>query len=148
MSGWMTTSTTKVVAGVTAALALSGVVGACGGDPSVDEAETSYCNATDEVQAAFKRVSHMDPDTTSAEDVRAARDAFADALGHLEDAATDVAAARDNAGDDPVTAFNERVQNIDDDASLTEVASEMARASGDFLADVKDYINDLHCDQR
>ena len=137
-----------MVAAIVAAGALSGLLAGCGDDHSVDEAETNYCDATDEVQSAFERFANMDPDVTSAEDVRAARDALADALGHLEDASTDVAQARSDSGDNPITAFNERVQNIDDDASITEIGSEMARAGGDFLSDVKDYLADLDCDQR
>jgi hypothetical protein len=135
---------TRVVAVVAAAALLVG----CGDERSVDEAETDYCEATDEVQAAFERVAGVDPDVTSPEDLQSARDQLADALGHLEDASTDVARARSDAGDNPIDAFNERVQDIDDDASLTEVASEMARAGGDFVADVKQYLDDLECRDR
>jgi hypothetical protein len=132
-----------------AAVALSAGLAGCGKkDDSVDQAETRYCTATDEVQAAFSRFAHMDPDVTSAADVRSARDALADALGHLEDAATDVASARNKVGDDPVTAFTKRLENVDQDASITEAAAEMARAGGDFLGDVKDYVGDLDCKHR
>jgi hypothetical protein len=130
-----------------AAAALGGLLAGCGDDRGVDEAETDYCDATDEVQAAFERLARMDSDN-SAEELSDARDDLADALGHLEDASTDVAQARDQAGDDPITAFNERVQDIDDDASLTEIGSEMARAGGEFVADVKQYLDDLECRER
>jgi hypothetical protein len=136
-----------MVAVVVAATAVSGLLAGCGDDRSVDEAEADYCNATDEVRAAFERVAHLDGDSSS-EEAQDARDSLADALGHLEDASSDVARARDQAGDDPITAFNERVQDIDDDASITEVASEMARAGGDFLGDVKQYLDDLECKDR
>jgi len=136
-----------MVAAVVAATALSGLLAGCGDDHSVAEAEGDYCDATDEVQAAFERVANLDGDSSS-EEAQSARDSLANALGHLEDASTDVAEARDHAGDDPITAFNERIQDIDDDASITEVGSEMARAGGDFLADVKQYFDDLECTDR
>lgn len=133
---------------IVAAGALCGLLAGCGDEHSVDEAEANYCDATDEVQAAFERFADIDPDVTSPNDVQSARDDLADALGRLEDATTDVAQARGAAGDNPITAFNERIQDIDDDASLTEVGSEMARAGGEFVADVKDYITDLDCENR
>lgn len=136
------------VAAVVAAVTVSGLLAGCGDERGVEEAEADYCGATDEVQSAFERFAEMDPDTTSPEDFRAARDELADALGHLEDSATDVAQARSDAGDNPITAFNERVQDIDDDASVTEIASEMARAGGDFLGDVKEYLDTLECRDR
>jgi hypothetical protein len=139
--------TTKVVAAIVAAGALSGLLAGCGDKKSVDEAETNYCSAADELQAAFKRVADIDPDVTTAEDLRDARDEFADAVGHYEDASTDVAQARSDAGDNPITAFNERIQNIPDDASLTEIGAEMARAGGDFIGDVKTYLDDLDCNE-
>jgi hypothetical protein len=139
---------TRVVAAVAAAAVLCGLLAGCGGEKDVDQAEQNYCSATDEVQAAFSRLAHTDPDHDSPNDVADARDSLADALGHLEDASTDVAESRGNAGDNPITAFNERVQNIDDDASLTEVGAEMARAGGNFLGDVKDYLSDLDCENR
>jgi hypothetical protein len=136
---------TRVVAALVAATALCGLLTGCGEKKDVDEAQQNYCSATDEVEAAFKRFAQLDSDTDDAADVQDARDRLADALGHLEDASTDVAQSRSDAGDNPITAFNERVQDIDDDASLTEVGSEMARAGGDFLGDVKDYLDDVDC---
>jgi hypothetical protein len=131
-----------------AALAVSGALVGCGSDSSVDEAETDYCNATDEVEDAFGDLAGMNPDETSGADFRDARDRLADAVGHLEDAATDVAEARSHEEKDPITRFNERIQAIGEDATMTEAAAEMVRATGDLLGDTKDYIGDLDCDER
>jgi hypothetical protein len=59
-----------------------------------------------------------------------------------------VAEARSHEEKDPITRFNERIQDIGPDASMTEAAAEMTRAGFDLLADTKDYIGDLDCDER
>jgi hypothetical protein len=140
--------TGRAVALVVAAVAFSGVLAGCGSDATVDEAETDYCSATDEVEDAFGDFAGMNPDETSSNDVRDARDRLADAVAHLEDAATDVADARNDVENDPITRYNERIQDIGPDASMTEAAAEMTRATFGLLADTKDYIGDLDCDER
>lgn len=78
-------------------------------------------------------------------DMAAARDELFDAMAEMTHASSDVAQSNADAGNNPITEFNENLQETPDDATLSEAAEDMVDASGAFLADVKGLLTDRDC---
>jgi hypothetical protein len=138
---------TRVTAIVAVGAAVLAVVGAgCSEeDLRVGSEESELCAATDRVDDAADALDELDADTATPEERNAAQERLLDAVADVAEEAADVAEARADAGEDPIGEFNARVQAIPNDASPGEIASEMARAAGDFLADAQDFFRSPGC---
>lgn len=124
------------------ALVVAGVaVGAgCREDPEVAAADERMCAATDGLDDALEAFGDAEEGERAA-----ARDGLLDAMAEMVHASSEVAQAESDAGNNPLNNFNEDLQDTPDDATLSEIAEDMAVAGGDFLEDVKGLMTDRDC---
>lgn len=125
-------------------MVLVGGLAACSDDSDADAANRRLCDARDRVGAALDAIGDAEGEGRS-EELAAARDELFDAIAEMAHASSDVAEAEGDAGNNPAADLNERLAAIDDDADPGEIGAGMARAAGEFLADIKELIDEERC---
>jgi hypothetical protein len=113
-------------------------------DPEKAEAQEEMCAANDRLKEALRNFTQTDRENRS-EQMAAARDELFDAIADVAHASGDVAEAEGADSSNPVTQLNQDLQDIEDDATVTEVAQGMATSAGSFLEGVKEFIQGREC---
>ena len=106
-----------------AALLLAAAIAGCARGPApTDEAELDLCKALAEYEAALAPIGDITEGSTI-DDLKAARDAAADAWGEVEKAAQEYSDAKIRDLDDARRELDRAVSDLPDDATISEAAA-------------------------
>lgn len=113
---------------------------------SVDEASGDFCSNADALEAELVSLGSLVDGDATVDDVEAQRDAVSDAYDNLASSGGDLDEAVSAAADDAYSSYQDAVDAIPGDASVTEAATAYAAAAQAYVADLATIAVDAGCE--
>lgn len=126
--------------GLTAALALGGC------SESVDEASADYCSSVDNLNSELASLASLVGGDATLDEIQAQRDAVSGAYDETAAAAGDLEESVSSAADSAYSDFQDAVDAIPGDATLTEAAEQYAAAARQYEASLATIAADAGCE--
>ena len=141
----MRTARTVVPAKLVVGMAAGGLLLA-GCTQSVDEASGDFCSNVDALEAELVSLGSLVDGDATVDDVEAQRDAVSDAYDNLASSGGDLDEAVSAAADDAYGSYQDAVDAIPGDASVTEAVTAYAAAAQAYVADLATIAVDAGCE--
>lgn len=128
-----------------ASLALTTLGLAACSSPTVDEASTGYCDRLDSLGAELATMRELVASDGSVDDLAAQRDVVREAYLAAQEAGDTLGSAVSDAADTAAATFEDALDAIPGDASLSEAAAAYATAADAYVAELASIGSEAGC---
>jgi hypothetical protein len=145
----VTRTTTRPLASrlaLAAAVGLSATLALGGCSESVDEASADYCTSVDNLDAELASLASLVSGDATLDEIQAQRDAVSGAYDETTAAAGDLEESVSSAAESAYGDFQDAVDAIPGDATLTEAAGQYADAARQYAASLATVAADAGCE--
>lgn len=133
----------RLAAAGIATLALTGLAGCT--SPTVDEASADYCERLETLQDELMTMRDVVTSDGTVDDLAAQRDVVREAYQATQEAADELAGTVASSADEAAATFEDAIDAIPGDASLSEAAGAYSAATEAYIEDLAGIASDADC---